>query len=72
MLTPQEIEKWAGSRETSTEIASAICEVANHNELMMDRMWEHPSEYEKETVEMLAFDRCDDYELFWGELTILR
>lgn len=66
-----EIEKWADSRETSIEIAEIIIDYANTLE-EAQRVWESPTKFESQIIKMLAFDKTEDDELYWGCETLNR
>lgn len=62
------VGEWASLRNTSSEIAEAIFEVANYDEKEAERIWEEGSD----EVLILAFKKTDKDELFWGEQTVER
>ncbi|EKT63907.1 YccJ family protein [Providencia burhodogranariea] len=62
------IEAWAKTRETSIEIAEAIFELANNDEILAEKIWEEGSD----EVLPLAFAKTKADRLFWGEETIER
>ncbi|QUI71280.1 YccJ family protein [Pseudoalteromonas sp. M8] len=62
------LQNWADSRETSLEIAEAIFELANNNETLAQEMWEEGDD----RVQVLAFSKTDEDELFWGNTTLTR
>jgi len=72
MSTDQEklhhIREWAGLRNTSPEIAQAIFELADYDEVLAEKIWEEGSD----EVLPLAFAKTDEERLFWGEQTIER
>jgi len=72
MSTDQEkqhhIGEWADLRNTSPEIAQAIFELANYDEILAEKIWEEGSD----EVLPLAFAKTDKEQLFWGEQTIER
>nr|EKP4589384.1 hypothetical protein [Cronobacter sakazakii] len=53
---------------TSPEIAEAIFEVADYDEVMAEKIWEEGSD----EVLIRAFKKTDKDSLFWGEQTIER
>lgn len=62
------IGEWASVRNTSHEIAQAIFELAEYDEVLAEKIWEEGSD----EVLPLAFSKTDKDELFWGEQTIMR
>ncbi|ANI83567.1 MULTISPECIES: YccJ family protein [Kosakonia] len=62
------VGEWASLRNTSPEIAEAIFEVADYDEVLAEKIWEEGSD----DVLLRAFDKTDKDELFWGEQTIER
>lgn len=62
------ITEWAKVRETSIEIAQAIFELANNDEVLAEQIWEEGSD----EVLPLAFSKTNADRLFWGEETIER
>ncbi|CCJ83818.1 Putative cytoplasmic protein [Cronobacter dublinensis 582] len=60
--------EWASLRNTSPEIAEAIFEVADYDEVMAEKIWEEGSD----EVLIRAFKKTDADSLFWGEQTIER
>ncbi|EKT55665.1 YccJ family protein [Providencia sneebia] len=62
------ISDWAKVRETSIEIAEAIFELANNDEVLAEKIWEEGAD----EVLPLAFSKTDKDILFWGEETIER
>ncbi|EHM47202.1 MAG: YccJ family protein [Yokenella regensburgei] len=72
MPTPEakahRVGEWASLRNTSTEIAEAIFEVANYDEKLAEQIWEEGSD----DVLVRAFKKTDKDALFWGEQTIER
>jgi len=62
------IGEWAGLRNTSPEIAHAIFELADYDEVLAEKIWEEGSD----EVLPLAFAKTDKERLFWGEQTIER
>jgi len=63
-----EIKAWASTRQTSLEIAEAIFELANYDNVLAEKIWEEGSD----EVLPLAFAKTDADKLFWGEQTIER
>ena len=63
MKDPHHIAEWAKVRETSIEIAQAIFELANNDEVLAEQIWE---------VLPLAFSKTTADRLYWGEETIER
>ncbi|AJA45517.1 YccJ family protein [Frischella perrara] len=63
-----EIKSWASTRQTSVEIAEAIFELANYDEVLAEKIWEEGND----EVLPLAFSKTDADQLFWGEQTIDR
>lgn len=63
-----EIKSWATVRQTSLEIAEAIFELANYDEVVAERIWQEGSD----EVLPLAFSKTNADQLFWGEQTIER
>lgn len=63
-----EIRAWASLRQTSIEIAEAIFELADHDEVLAEQIWQEGSD----EVLPLAFAKTDADKLFWGEQTIER
>ncbi|SFT56036.1 YccJ-like protein [Kosakonia arachidis] len=62
------VGEWASLRNTSPEIAEAIFEIADYDEVLAEKIWEEGSD----DVLLRAFDKTDKDELFWGEQTIER
>ncbi|MBK5072629.1 hypothetical protein I2492_06340 [Budviciaceae bacterium CWB-B4] len=62
------IKEWAKIRETSVEIAEAIFELANNDEVKAQQIWDEGSD----EVLPLAFSKTDADRLYWGEETIER
>ncbi|AWH87560.1 YccJ family protein [Limnobaculum parvum] len=62
------IKEWARIRETSVEIAEAIFELANNDEVKAQQIWDEGSD----EVLPLAFSKTDADRLYWGEETIER
>lgn len=62
------VGEWASVRNTSPEIAEAIFEVADFDEVLAEKIWEEGSD----EVLMRAFEKTDKDSLFWGEQTIER
>ncbi|QBH96672.1 hypothetical protein EKN56_09780 [Limnobaculum zhutongyuii] len=62
------IKEWAKVRETSVEIAEAIFELANNDEVKAQQIWDEGSD----EVLPLAFSKTDADRLYWGEETIER
>lgn len=56
------IGEWATLRQTSTEIAEAIFEVANYDEKLAEGIWEQQGNDE---VLFRAFDKTDEDVLIW-------
>lgn len=63
-----EIKSWATVRQTSLEIAEAIFELANYDEVVAEKIWQEGSD----EVLPLAFSKTTADQLFWGEQTIER
>ncbi|GAA5109820.1 YccJ family protein [Orbus sasakiae] len=63
-----EIKSWATVRQTSLEIAEAIFELANYDEVVAEQIWQEGSD----EVLPLAFSKTNADQLFWGEQTIER
>lgn len=63
--------KFGASRETSPEVAQAILDLAELNQLDCERVWATPSRSEEATVHRWAFLMTDEDTLFWGG-TIVR
>lgn len=57
-----DVRSWAEIRETSVEIAEAIFEVAQDDEILAQKLWEEGSD---EALQ-LAFSKTDQDALFWG------
>ncbi|QWA12786.1 hypothetical protein GTU79_08910 [Sodalis ligni] len=64
----KDIQSWAEIRETFIEIAEAIVEIADNDEVMAQKIWEEGSD---EALE-IAFAKTDQNKLFWGEETVER
>lgn len=62
------VGEWASLRNTSPEIAEAIFELANYDEVRAEQIWEEGSD----EVLLRAFEKTDKDALFWGEQTIER
>ena len=62
------VGEWASLRNTSPEIAEAIFEVADYDEVMAEKILEEGSD----EVLIRAFKKTDKDSLFWGEQTIER
>ncbi|ALB62324.1 Putative cytoplasmic protein [Cronobacter condimenti 1330] len=62
------VGEWASLRNTSPEIAEAIFEVADYDEVVAEKIWEEGSD----EVLIRAFKKTDKDSLFWGEQTIER
>lgn len=62
------VGEWASLRNTSPEIAEAIFELADYDEVLAEKIWEEGSD----EVLMRAFEKTDKGSLFWGEQTIER
>jgi len=62
------VGEWASLRNTSPEIAEAIFELADYDEVLAEKIWEEGSD----EVLMRAFEKTDKVSLFWGEQTIER
>ncbi|MCS3431571.1 YccJ family protein [Klebsiella sp. BIGb0407] len=62
------VGEWASLRNTSPEIAQAIFELADYDEVLAEKIWEEGSD----EVLPLAFAKTDSEQLFWGEQTIER
>lgn len=62
------VGEWASLRNTSPEIAEAIFELADYDEVLAEKIWEEGSD----EVLMCAFEKTDKDSLFWGEQTIER
>lgn len=62
------VGEWASLRNTSPEIAEAIFELADYDEVLAEKIWEEGSD----EVLMRAFEKTDKDSLFWGEQTIER
>lgn len=62
------VGEWASLRNTSPEIAEAIFELADYDEVLAEKIWEEGSD----EVLMRAFEKTDKASLFWGEQTIER
>lgn len=68
----EDLKKWSNSRETSTEIATAISEMAEEAQ-NMQRLWEDPTPEEKETIISRAWALAGtETQLFWGCNTLHR
>lgn len=63
-----DIRSWAKIRETSVEIAEAIYELADNDEVLAEKIWEEGSD----EVLPLAFSKTKADRLYWGEQTIER
>ncbi|OCG48098.1 hypothetical protein A9G35_02390 [Gilliamella sp. Choc5-1] len=63
-----DIRAWATVRDTSIEIAEAIFELANHDEVLAEQIWSEGSD----EVLKRAFAKTNADKLFWGEQTIER
>ncbi|TCV98198.1 YccJ family protein [Biostraticola tofi] len=64
----ENIKSWAEIRQTSIEIAEAIFELADDDEVLAQKIWEEGSD---EALQ-LAFTKTDQNKLFWGEETVER
>ncbi|MGY5957557.1 YccJ-like protein [Kosakonia sp. BK9b] len=62
------VGEWASLRNTSPEIAEAIFELAEYDEVLAEQIWEEGSD----EVLLRAFEKTDKDTLFWGEQTIER
>ncbi len=62
------VGEWASLRNTSPEIAEAIFELADYDEVLAEKIWAEGSD----EVLMRAFEKTDKDSLFWGEQTIER
>ncbi|UYU33246.1 YccJ family protein [Siccibacter colletis] len=62
------VGEWATLRNTSPEIAEAIFELADYDEVLAEKIWEEGSD----EVLIEAFKKTDKDSLFWGEQTIER
>lgn len=62
------VGEWARLRNTSSEIAEAIFEVAHYDEKLAEKIWEEGSD----EVLIKAFEKTNKDSLFWGEQTIER
>lgn len=62
------VGEWASLRNTSPEIAEAIFELADYDEVLAEKIWEEGSD----EVLVRAFEKTDKDALFWGEQTIER
>jgi len=62
------VGEWASLRNTSPEIAEAIFELVDYDEVLAEKVWEEGSD----EVLMRAFEKTDKDSLFWGEQTIER
>jgi len=62
------VGEWASLRNTSPEIAEAIFELVDYDEVLAEKVWEEGSD----EVLMRAFKKTDKDSLFWGEQTIER
>lgn len=68
MKEQHDLLEWAKARETSIEIAQAIFELADNDEVLAEKIWEEgPDE-----ILPLAFAKTKADILFWGEETIER
>ncbi|MEG3135431.1 YccJ family protein [Rouxiella sp. T17] len=67
-MTSSNIKAWANVRETSHEIAEAIFELANNDEVLAQKIWEEGSD----EVLPVAFAKTKEDYLFWGEEKIDR
>ena len=68
---PANIRQFAGTRETSNEIALAIFEIAEDGDEA--RMWAEPTQTEMAAVTKRAFELApDENELHWGVETVRR
>ncbi|MBS0969863.1 hypothetical protein CYR40_04220 [Chimaeribacter arupi] len=62
------VKSWANVRDTSIEIAEAIFELANDDEVLAQKIWEEGND----EVLLKAFEKTDADHLFWGEEKIDR
>ena len=62
------VKEWAKVRETSIEIAEAIFELANNDEIKAQQIWEEGVD----EVLPLAFSKTKADVLYWGEETVER
>lgn len=62
------IKEWAKVRETSVEIAEAIFQLADNDEVKAQQIWEEGNDQ----ALVIAFNKTDADKLFWGEETIER
>lgn len=58
----KDMKEWARLRKTSEEIAEAIFELANNDELLAQQIWENGHD----SVLASAFTKTDKDELVWG------
>jgi len=63
------VAEWANIRNTSTEIAEAIFEVAGYDEKMAERIWEQQGSDE---VLISAFSKTESDVLMWDNKVVER
>lgn len=68
----KDIEKWADSRNTDIEIATAIHGLTILPERTPEEVWEEPTDVEYEEVLRVAFLKTAADILYWGDHTIKR
>lgn len=61
-MTPVCVALTARVRETSVEIAEAIFELADNDEILVQKIWKEGSD----KALQLAFSKTDADQLFWG------
>ncbi|AKJ42510.1 YccJ family protein [Pragia fontium] len=62
------IKEWARIRETSVEIAEAIFQLADNDEVKAQQIWDEGCD----EVLPIAFSKTDADILYWGEESIER
>lgn len=68
---PPDLLQWAASRETSVEVAGAICFLYPDTR---EQVWESPTEEQRAAVVALAWSAAlaDETTLHWGEVVLRR
>ena len=71
MNFPEEIRRWADSREVSDEIAVVIWQ-ERKTDRGRQRLWYDPTRAERRKIIEQAWKLSDEAELFWGPETMRR
>ena len=63
-----DLQRWAYARQTSIEIAKAIYELANGDLATMQRIYDAPTDHERDQVLQMAWGTAKPSlnRLFWG------